>query len=158
MGNLKLVTRAKATYALSCFLGAIFILSAVTKAINISAFAYEIRMYSDVYFSEYISYCAYPIAVAICAIESCIGVLALFPRFHKFGSIAMFGILFFFTWLTGNNYFCPSSIGSIESCGCFGEFIHFSPFGAFVKSLVLWVIATIILIANLHYKHSKQRQ
>ena len=32
-------------------------------------------------------------------------------------------------------------MGSIESCGCFGELIHFSPLASFAKSVVLWMMA-----------------
>jgi hypothetical protein len=39
------------------------------------------------------------------------------------------------------NLFCPSLMGSIESCGCFGELIHFSPLSSFVKSVALWVMS-----------------
>ena len=36
-------------------------------------------------------------------------------------------------------------MGSIESCGCFGELVHFSPLGAFIKSLVLFVVSLVNL-------------
>lgn len=122
-----------AMYALS----SIFILSGVSKAINIPAFAYEVRMYSDAYLLDGIGYWSQPIAVVVCALEIMVGLLALRSRYMKICSVAMLVMLSFFVWLTGINYFCPSVMGSIESCGCFGELIHFSPLGAFLKSVIL---------------------
>ncbi len=127
-------------YALSC----IFILSGVSKAINIPAFAYEVRMYSDAYLMDGIGDWSQPFAVAVCALEILVGLLALRTQYMKISSIAMLVMLSFFVWLTGINYFCPSVMGSIESCGCFGELIHFSPLGAFLKSVILFLFAICI--------------
>lgn len=129
-----------AMYALSC----IFILSGVSKAINIPAFAYEVRMYSDAYLLDSIGYWSQPIAVVVCALEILVGLMALRSRYMKICSVAMLVMLSFFVWLTGINYFCPSVMGSIESCGCFGELIHFSPLGAFLKSVILFLFAICI--------------
>lgn len=46
------------------------------------------------------------------------------------------------------NYFNTSIFGQIESCGCFGELIRFTPLGALIKSAVLWIIALLCVITN----------
>lgn len=132
-------------YALSC----VFILSGVSKAVNIPAFAYEVRMYSDAYLMDGIGYWSQPIAVALCAMEIMVGLFALHTQYMKMCSFTMFVMLFFFVWLTGINYFCPSIMGSIESCGCFGELVHFSPLGAFLKSVILFLFAICITMSFL---------
>lgn len=129
-------------YIMSC----VFIFSGVSKAINIPAFAYEVRMYSDAYLMDGIGYWSQPIAVMVCALEIMVGLLALHTRYMKICSIVMLLMLSFFVWLTGINYFCPSIMGSIESCGCFGELIHFSPLGAFLKSVVFFLFAICITV------------
>lgn len=83
------------------------------------------------------------IAVAICAIETITGLLALRKKYAPIVSIVFLGMMSFFVWLTGINLFYPSLMGSIESCGCFGELIHFSPLASFVKSVVLWGMAVM---------------
>jgi len=125
-------------------LGCIFLLSGISKAINIPAFAYEVRMYSDAYLMDGIGLWSQSIAIAVCAVEILVGLLAFRTRFMKASSLAMLIMLTFFVWLTGINYFFPSIMGSIESCGCFGELIHFTPLGAFLKSAILFLFAICI--------------
>jgi len=129
-----------------CALSSIFILSGVSKAINIPAFAYEVRMYSDAYLMDCIGGWSQPIAVVVCALEILVGLLALRTHYMKISCVAMSVLLSFFVWLTGINYFYPSIMGSIESCGCFGELIHFSPLASFIKSAVLGILAICIMI------------
>lgn len=56
--------------------------------------------------------------------------------------------MLFFLCLTGENYFLPTMLGRIESCGCLGELIHFSAKGLFIQILVLCIIsfATFCLV------------
>lgn len=57
-----------------------------------------------------------------------------------------FGDAHIFVWLTGVNLFFPTIFGSVESCGCFGELVHFTPVGSFVKSMVLWMLALVLFV------------
>ena len=123
------------------FLALSFLLSSITKAVNIPALAMEVRMYSDAYLWEWLRDYATPIAVMVCAAELMVGVGALIKRTARYALWVMIVMLVFFVWLTGVNLFFPTVMGSIESCGCFGELIHFSPTGSFVKSLVLFAFA-----------------
>lgn len=122
-------------------LGIIFILSGVAKAFNVNSFAYEVRLYADAYFWDGLAYWATPIAVLVCTAEIFFGLLALRQDYSKVCSVVFFVLLTFFTWITAVNYFTPSLFGSIESCGCFGELIHFSPLASFIKSAVMWIVA-----------------
>lgn len=98
-------------------------------------------MYSDAYLWEWLRDYATPIAVMVCAAELMVGIGALMRRTARYALWVMIAMLVFFVWLTGVNLFFPTVMGSIESCGCFGELIHFSPAGSFVKSLVLFAFA-----------------
>ena len=124
-------------------LGVCFILSGVMKAVNVYSFAQEIRLYIEAYMDSYFVQWTVEIAVAICAIETITGLLALRKKYAPIVSIVFLGMMSFFVWLTGMNLFYPSLMGSIESCGCFGELIHFSPLASFVKSVVLWGMAVM---------------
>ena len=130
--------KEKIRTALRITLGVCFILSGVIKAVNVYSFAQEIRLYIEAYMDSCFVKWSMEIAVVICAIETVTGLLALRKRYEPIVAIIFLGMMSFFVWLTGFNLFCPSLMGSIESCGCFGELIHFSPLASFVKSIVLW--------------------
>ena len=135
--------KEKIRTALRITLGVCFILSGVMKAVNVYSFAQEIRLYIEAYMDSYFVQWTVEIAVAICAIETITGLLALRKKYAPIVSIVFLGMMSFFVWLTGFNLFYPSLMGSIESCGCFGELIHFSPLASFVKSVVLWGMAVM---------------
>ena len=135
--------KEKIRTALRITLGVCFILSGVMKAVNVYSFAQEIRLYIEAYMDSYFVQWTVEIAVAICAIETITGLLALRKKYAPIVSIVFLGMMSFFVWLTGINLFYPSLMGSIESCGCFGELIHFSPWASFVKSVVLWGMAVM---------------
>ena len=135
--------KEKIRTALRITLGVCFILSGVMKAVNVYSFAQEIRLYIEAYMDSYFVQWTVEIAVAICAIETITGLLALRKKYAPIVSIVFLGMMSFFVWLTGINQFYPSLMGSIESCGCFGELIHFSPLASFVKSVVLWGMAVM---------------
>lgn len=135
--------KEKIRTALRITLGVCFILSGVMKAVNVYSFAQEIRLYIEAYMDSYFVQWTVEIAVAICAIETITGLLALRKKYAPIVSVVFLGMMSFFVWLTGINLFYPSLMGSIESCGCFGELIHFSPLASFVKSVVLWGMAVM---------------
>ena len=122
-----------------------FILSGVMKAINVYSFAQEIRLYLEAYMNSFFLQWTAEIAVVICMAETVVGLLALRKEFVLFVSVVFLTMLSFFVWLTGINLFYPSIMGSIESCGCFGELVHFSAPASFVKSVVLWALALGLL-------------
>lgn len=126
-------------------LGGVFILSAVTKAVGLPVFADEMRLYLDIYFGGWLRDSSLFLAGMVCLVELLIGIACLVPALRRQANVAAFLALTFFVWLTGDNYFNPSPLGRIESCGCFGELIHFTPLASFIKSLVLWVIALVIM-------------
>ena len=133
--------KEKIRTALRITLGVCFILSGVMKAVNVYSFAQEIRLYVEAYMDSFCVQWTVELAVLICAIETITGLLALRKKYEPIVAVIFLGMMSFFVWLTGMNLFCPSLMGSIESCGCFGELIHFSPLASFVKSVVLWMMA-----------------
>lgn len=138
--------KEKISTALRIALGGCFILSGVMKAVNVYSFAQEIRLYIEAYMDTYFVQWTVEIAVMICSVEMITGLLALRKRYEPIVAVIFLGMMSFFVWLTGINLFAPSLMGSIESCGCFGELVHFSPLASFVKSVVL------LLMAGVNYK------
>ena len=131
-----------------------FLLSSAMKAVNIHSFALETRLYMDAYFWDLKSavsnlWGAFRIdmagAVGVCAMEMTLALLAIRREYRRTASAGFFLMLSFFVYLTGVNLFFPTIMGSIESCGCFGELIHFSPLASFIKSVVLWMLSLVLL-------------
>ena len=135
----------------------VFLLSSVLKAVNINSFALETRLYLDAYFWDLKSvvselWGAFRIdmigAIGVCVIEMLVALLAIKCEYRRVASVCFFFILTFFVYLTGVNLFSPTIMGSIESCGCFGELIHFSPLASFIKSVVLWLLSLVLLFCT----------
>lgn len=81
--------------------------------------------------------CSYVIAACICIGEMALGYVALirmlFIRFHWVYPMVMS----VFAYITYTNL--TDTYGGIESCGCFGEFIHLNPAHSFIRiSLFYW--------------------
>lgn len=148
--------RERIAETLLIMLGICFILSGVMKAVNVYSFAQEIRRYIEAYLIDLLLPWTVEIALIICAIETTIGLMTLGKKYKLMVSVCFLGLMSFFFWLTGINLFLPSVFGSIESCGCFGEFIHFSAVGSFIKCIVLFIMSLalfFILIKNGEHLH-----
>ena len=136
----------------------VFLLSSVLKAVNINSFVMETRLYMDAYFwdlkSVMSSLGTIRInmfgAIGVCVIEMVIALLAIRREYRRVASVGFCVMLTFFVYLTGLNLFFPTIMGSIESCGCFGELIHFSPLASFIKSVVLWVLSIVLVVYSWH--------
>ena len=131
--------------SLSILLGVVFILSAVTKAVGLDVFGREVMLYLEIYFNGWLSDYSIYVSGMVCLAELLIGVYCLMPKYSRYANMAALMALTLFVCLTGDNYFNPPVIGQIESCGCFGELIHFTPLGSFVKSLLLWLMSILIV-------------
>lgn len=151
----KSISRHGAEQGLWIVLLSIFMLSSLLKAVNIRSFALETRLYVDAYFGNL--ELVIPdlsgtfrmdiiCAIAVCAVEMLVALLAIRQEYRRVASVGFFLMLTFFVCLTGLNLFFPTLMGSIESCGCFGELIHFSPAASFVKSVALWCVSLIPLV------------
>lgn len=128
--------------------GVILILSAVLKSVNIHSFAMETGNFIDMYMPSWLHGFQYPCAMIVCQVELMLGLLVLRIKYRQVALCGMLALMTFFVWLTAVNAFFPTILGSIESCGCFGELIHFTPMASFVKSVVLWAIVGSVLLVG----------
>lgn len=135
----------KLVYILVDLLGAIFIVSGILKSVNTGAFGIEVAQYVYAYFAPWMMQWRDELALIVCAGEIIIGFLAFRRQYQDMLCIVYFVVLTFFLLLTGINYLCPSETGRVESCGCFGEFIHFTPELSFYKSVALWLLSATSL-------------
>lgn len=142
----KMVSLVYSCLTKMCFV--VFSLSAILKSINIHSFAMETGDFIDMYMPSWLHGFKYPCAMIVCQLELMLGLLVLKAKYRHMALCGMFLLLTFFVWLTAVNAFFPTILGSIESCGCFGELIHFTPMASFVKSVVLWAIVGGVLLVG----------
>ena len=126
---------------LARLLGCLFVASSLLKAFAFQIFVDEVRLYLEAYFPDIFLGHEQILAAIVCFVELTMGISAVLCILKKKLCLAYIAILSFFAWLTGINLFYPSLMGSIESCGCFGELIHFTPVSSFVKSILLLMIS-----------------
>ena len=126
-------------------LSALLMASSLLKSVNMRSFASETLQYMEAYMPDWLTPFYTEAAVAVCSIELLAALLLLNGRFSHIASFVSVLLLTFFVWLTGVNLFFPTVFGSIESCGCFGELIHFSPAASFAKSVVIWGMAAALV-------------
>lgn len=144
----KKISRVTANWLGFIVTGTIFIASGVLKSVNIYSFAQEVREYQDIYFLGFLSDYALACAAVLCSVETAIGLWSFKTQYRHLFSVIAFVLLAFFTFITGENLIFPSIFGSIESCGCFGELIHFTPLTSFMKSVLLFCISGFLLLCN----------
>lgn len=126
-------------------LSTLLMASSLLKSVNMHSFASETLQYMEAYMPSICTPYYKEAAVALCALELLTALLLKSGRLSMVASCASVLLFTFFVWLTGINLFFPSMFGSIESCGCFGEIIHFSPTAAFAKSIVIWGMSVALL-------------
>ena len=127
-------------------LGMVFVASSLLKVVSIRTFAMETGEYIDLYMPQWMHGWNMPCAIGVCAAELLVGLLAFWRKQVRWMSSLSLVMLTFFVWLTGVNLFFPTVFGSVESCGCFGELVHFTPVSSFVKSVVLWLLALVLFV------------
>ncbi|MDD6015271.1 MAG: hypothetical protein PUC18_03125 [Prevotellaceae bacterium] len=138
--------------------GSILILSSLLKSVNIHSFAMETGDYIDLYMPSWLHGFKYPCAMLVCQIELMLGLLGLRTKYRTVVLCGMLVMLTFFVWLTAVNAFFPTILGSIESCGCFGELIHFTPMASFVKSVVLWLMVGDVLLIEFNHNDNHNHE
>ena len=137
-------------------LSACFILSGISKLLNVPAFEWKVALYGNAYIGDYIVGYSHEVAVVVCILEIFLGIVLLFQKYSTITGFAICLLLGIFTYLTTLNFFFPPLSGRIESCGCFGEFITFTPWQSFVKCLILLTLSC--MYSYLEFKTAKKRR
>ena len=124
-------------------LGVTFILSSILKTISIYSFSQIVNSFCGLLGMDVLYGYGFPLAIAIIAFELLIGVCAFIRRLQRIAIWIYTIVLGFFTYITFINY--TDLYGGIESCGCFGELIHFTPASSFYKNLILFALSLVLL-------------
>lgn len=126
-------------------LSVVLFTSGISKVLNIDAFSEQVIQYSVLYIHPILADYSKFISVFICCIEIALSVGVWVSKLRFVASFVMFLLFIFFLYLTGVNYLYPTSLGSIESCRCFGELFHFPPKMAFYKNILFLFISLLVL-------------
>lgn len=127
-------------------LGATFVLSAVLKIIDFYSFTQTVRPFCSLLGMNALGEYSLLIAVMVITSELALGIASFVPAFGKVAVFVFPLVLVWFTYITYINYIDP--YGNIESCGCFGELIHFTPAESFYKNIVLLILAIALLVCH----------
>lgn len=128
--------------------GLLFIISGFLKAIDPIGTALKIKEYFGVMGADFLDFLSIPAGILLAAAEFLSGVAILKGlRIQLFSKIAL-GFISFFTLLT----LWIAIANPISDCGCFGEAIHLSNTGTFLKNLGLLVAALVIFWKRKEFK------
>ena len=124
--------------------GCLFIFSGFIKANDPLGFAYKLDEYfsPEVFNLEFLSAITVYMAMFICVLEILLGVLILLGEYAEFTTWLLMLMIVFFTFLT----FYSAYFNKVTDCGCFGDFMHLTPWTSFTKDIVLLVLIMVLFI------------
>lgn len=124
--------------------GAVFIFSGLIKANDPLGFSYKLVEYFEVLHIEFLIPAALFLAIFICVFEVILGAMLLMGARVKTTLWLSMLMIVFFTFLT----FYSAYFDVVKECGCFGDFLHMTPWTSFTKDLILLVLLIILFIGK----------
>lgn len=129
--------------------GLLFIFAGFIKGVDPIGTALKIKEYIGVFHLDFIDFLSIPLALALTCLEFLIGVAILKGLRMEFFSKVGLAFISCFTLLT----LWIAIANPVSDCGCFGEAIHLSNRGTFIKNLILLAAALIIFFKRKEYHH-----
>lgn len=127
--------------------GIVFVLSALTKAIDPVGVSLKVKEYLTAYAGLDLGDNTLYLAVALCAVEFVCGAAILTCVKIRFFSLVALLLTALFTVLT----FCSAAFNLVPDCGCFGDVIKLSAWGTFYKNIVLIILCAIVYFSRKKY-------
>lgn len=124
--------------------GLLFIFSGFIKANDTLGFSYKLVEYFEVFGTHIFIPVAVPLAIFICIFEILLGFTLLMGARVKLTLWLLLLMIIFFTFLT----FYSAYFDVVKECGCFGDFLHLTPWQSFTKDLVLLVLIVVLFIGR----------
>lgn len=122
--------------------GALFIFSGFIKANDPMGFGYKLEEYFGVFGITWLNPAATFLAALICVIEMGLGLALLIGWRRMFTLWLLLAMIVFFTFLT----FYSAWFNVVTDCGCFGDFLHLTPWQSFSKDIVLLALISWLFI------------
>ncbi len=124
--------------------GLLFIFSGLIKANDTLGFSYKLNEYFEIFGTTFIIPISQPLATFICIFEILLGFTLLMGARRKLTLWLLLLMIVFFTFLT----FYSAYFNKVQECGCFGDFLHLTPWTSFTKDLVLLVLIILLFIGK----------
>jgi uncharacterized membrane protein YphA (DoxX/SURF4 family) len=124
--------------------GALFIFSGFIKANDTLGFSYKLVEYFDIFKIRFLNPIAVPLSIFICIFEILLGFTLLMGARLKTTLWLLLAMIVFFTFLT----FYSAYFDVVKECGCFGDFLHLTPWTSFTKDIILLVAIIILFIGK----------
>lgn len=121
--------------------GLLFIFSGLIKANDPLGFSYKLDEYFSVFGTEFMIPLSLSLAIFICAYEIIFGFMLLIGSRITLTIWALLLMILFFTFLT----FYSAYYDKVKECGCFGDFLHLTPWQSFYKDVALLALILILL-------------
>lgn len=124
-----------------CFLGAVLLVGAWYKALDPVAFAEQIRLEG----LDFLLPASTVVLIAL-LLETGIGTALMLGIRRLSVLIPAAGLVVFFLFLTGRNYyrFTQGTLEETAGCGCFGNLVDRTPAEAFIQDILLLVPALLL--------------
>ena len=129
--------------------GLLFVFAGFIKGVDPIGTALKIKEYIGVFHLDAIDFLSIPLALLLTCVEFLIGVAILKGLRMEFFSKIGLAFISCFTILT----LWIAIANPVSDCGCFGEAIHLSNMGTFIKNLFLLAAALIIFLKRKEYHH-----
>lgn len=136
--------------------GALFTFSGFVKLVDPKGTKYKLQEYFSVFsndiasFFEYLIPASLTLAVIFVVLETLLGIVVLLNYRMKITSWVLLGLILFFTFLT----FYSAYFNKVTDCGCFGDFLHLSPWTSFWKDMLLLIMIVYMFMR----RHTLQLQ
>ncbi|MEW6467287.1 MAG: BT_3928 family protein [Bacteroidota bacterium] len=126
--------------------GGLFIFSGFIKANDPLGFAYKMEEYFTVFGTERLIPTALFLSIFVCVFEMLLGFMLLLGSRIRLVLWLSLAMIVFFTFLT----FYSAYYDKVTDCGCFGDFLHLTPWTSFTKDVVLLALI-LVLFAGRRY-------
>ena len=124
--------------------GLLFIFSGFIKANDTLGFSYKLNEYFEIFGTHFLIPISTFLAIFICIFEIILGFTLLLGARVKLTLWLLLLMIVFFTFLT----FYSAYFNKVQECGCFGDFLHLTPWTSFGKDLVLLVLIIVLFIGK----------
>ncbi len=126
------------------FVGVLFIISGLIKLNDPVGFSFKLEEYfsQDVLNLTFLEPFALAIAVFMVIVEVILGIMLLIGYKKKFTLWALLLMIIFFTFLT----FYSAYFNKVTDCGCFGDAIKLTPWGSFIKDIILLIFILMLFV------------
>ena len=132
------------------FVGVLFIISGLIKLNDPLGFSYKLAEYfsPDVLNLPFLEPYSLIVSVLVVVFEVIIGVFLLIGYKPKFTVWSLLLMIVFFSFLT----FYSAYFEKVKDCGCFGDALKLTPWGTFLKDIVLLFFILILFFGVKHIK------